>query len=92
MPEMKDLQRLLELSVLSVSQEEEAALLLDLQRAVRVVSRIRDFPAEMEAAGAFVQTADDLRADRAYPSLSPEEALGNAGDTACDCFCVPKML
>ena len=78
--------------LLPLRAPDKQLLLLDLQRAVRVVSRIRDFPAEMEAAGAFVQTADDLRADRAYPSLSPEEALGNAADTACDCFCVPKML
>lgn len=81
------------LARLALTEAESASLAEELGRILDHVDQLEeldvtDVPPLMHATGG----SDVYREDVAGPTLSAEDALGNAPDTADGCFRVPKVI
>ena len=81
------------LARLELSGDESARLAVELGRILSHVDRLEeldvaDVPPLMHATGG----ADVYRDDATGPTLSVQDALGNAPDTSDDCFRVPNVI
>ena len=89
----EQVERIAELSRLSLSDAEAAAMERDLARILDYVAALQDLDTEgVEPTSHPIALPTPMRADAAVPAMDPERAMANAPARVGTAFVVPKVI
>jgi aspartyl-tRNA(Asn)/glutamyl-tRNA(Gln) amidotransferase subunit C len=89
----QEVEKVAKLARLAMTEAETAAYSQQLNQIVAYVQKLKTFPTEgVEPTSTLLEQTNVFRPDEVHPSLSENQALGNAPDAEAHCFRVPKII
>ncbi|MCC2641989.1 MAG: gatC [Nitrospira sp.] len=89
----QEVEKVAKLARLALSEAETTAFSQQLNQIVAYVQKLKTFPTDdVEPTSTVLGQVNVFRPDQAQPSLSQDQALGNAPDAEASCFRVPKII
>lgn len=89
----QEVEKVAKLARLALTEAETTAFSQQLNQIVAYVQKLQTYPTEgVEPTSTVLGQTNVFRPDQAQPSLSHDQALGNAPDAEAYCFRVPKII